>query len=109
MGWNSWVQLTGMVGMLFCLVFFTAEYLRYRTKYNIARAFGLLLYLTIFVLDFLYPRAAINFIKSLGFSRATGGALLVLLWTLVLLSLIVLIDYPQIKQFLIKVKQKRKS
>ena len=99
--------LAGTIALIYTILC-GAAFLRHRTKYNLAILLAAMAIFVGIVLSYLHTRELGTFLKSLGFSIALERALIVLILVTGLVSLSALLYYPRIRQFLTKVKSKRR-
>jgi hypothetical protein len=106
LGHEFWFDLLVGTIVLVYTIICGSVFFKHRTKHNLAMLLGTLLFLAGIILSYFYPRALVTLVKTLGLGVAAEKALLVLIYALVIVSLTVLYYYPQIKQFLTRIKQR---
>jgi hypothetical protein len=107
--WDLWVNLAVIVLTFIGATIFFIIFIKYRIKYHLVVALGGLLNLVIFILNYIYPKALVDYMKSLGFNHTTIVVLYRLVWVILTASMMFLLYYPQIKRIVMKVIQKRIS
>jgi hypothetical protein len=106
--WLNGIKWIGMFLILVGGVILTIVFLKHHIKYILIRILGAFVLLVIFILDSIYPNSLIRFFRNFGLNIGTINLLRWLICALLILLVIALNYYPQIKQLLIKVIQKRK-